>query len=130
MHRIDAVALFALLAIATGSLVAGEVYSWKDANGVTHYSQTPPPAGTRFEVRGIRDSGATQAPEAAQAAAVAAPEPGQSSHCDVARGNITALEGEGPVQQVAADGTPTELDAQARSSQLELARAAVRAYCR
>ena len=33
------------LLIATTTAVAGEVYQWKDANGVTHYSQTPPPKG-------------------------------------------------------------------------------------
>ena len=35
------------LLIAAAPLAASEVYSWKDARGVTHYSQTPPPAGTR-----------------------------------------------------------------------------------
>ncbi|WP_412159617.1 DUF4124 domain-containing protein, partial [Pantoea sp. SIMBA_079] len=34
----------ALLAVAALPLAASEVYSWKDARGVTHYSQTPPPA--------------------------------------------------------------------------------------
>ena len=64
-----------LLAVAAPPLTAGEVYSWKDARGVTHYSQTPPPAGTRFEVRGIRnDAPATPAPAAAPAAQGAIPD--------------------------------------------------------
>ena len=36
-------ALVATLALSAAPTVfAGEVYQWKDANGVTHYSQTPP----------------------------------------------------------------------------------------
>ena len=29
----------------TGALAAAEIYTWTDANGVVHYSQTPPPQG-------------------------------------------------------------------------------------
>ena len=134
MRRIDSVVLLALLAATAASpLVAGEVYSWKDARGVTHYSQTPPPAGTRFEVRGIRNDApaATPAPVAAPAAATTATASAtDTSQCDVARANIAALQGDTPVQQLGADGTPRELDADGRRSQLELAQAAVRAYCR
>lgn len=133
MRRIDALALLALLAVAAPPLTAGEVYSWKDARGVTHYSQTPPPAGTRFEVRGIRNDAptATPAPVSTPTAA-AAPNAStsDSSQCEVARANIAALQGDAPVQQLGADGTPRELDADGRRSQLELAQAAVRAYCR
>ncbi|WP_394001594.1 DUF4124 domain-containing protein [Luteimonas sp. WGS1318] len=134
MRRIDSVVLLALLAVTAASpLAANEVYSWKDANGVTHYSQTPPPPGTRFEVRGIRNDAptATAAPVATPTAATAAAASStDTSQCEVARANIAALEGDAPVQQLGADGTPRELDAQGRSSQLELAQAAVRAYCR
>ncbi|NYZ62287.1 DUF4124 domain-containing protein [Luteimonas deserti] len=134
MRRIE-VALLALLAVASAPLVAGEVYSWRDANGVTHYSQTPPPSGTRFEVRDLTGRTAVPTPTAAAAtpaATTAAPATGaqEPNHCELARANIAALEGQGPVQQVGADGTARELDAAARTSQLELARAAARAYCR
>jgi len=134
MRRTAPVALLALLAVAALPLSASEVYSWKDARGVTHYSQTPPPAGTRFEVRNVRNDGATAAATPAAAPAAAAPttaaaDSNAASQCDVARANIAALEDAAPVQQVGADGTPRELDAQARSAQLELARAAARAYC-
>lgn len=128
MRRTPSVALLALLVLAA-PVSASDVYSWKDANGVTHYSQTPPPAGTRFEVRGIRnaEAPATGAPAASPAAASTASD--ATSQCEVARANIAALEDEAPVQQVGADGTPRQLDADARAAQLELARAAARAYC-
>ena len=39
-----------LLLLASANAVAGPVYKWKDANGVTQYSETPP-AGRKFETR-------------------------------------------------------------------------------
>ena len=33
----------ALLVAVAAPAVAGELYQWKDANGVTHYSDSPPP---------------------------------------------------------------------------------------
>lgn len=124
MHRF---ALGAVLALAAAPVLAqqtaGEVYQWTDANGVTHYSQTPPSQG-RYEHRLITSSGAA-APVAAAAPSAGNPQ------CEVARGNIAALEGEGDVQQdTDGDGTPdVVLDATQRAAQLELARAAVKAYC-
>ena len=38
--------LLALASAATAS--AGNRYKWKDANGVTHFSQTPPATGTHY----------------------------------------------------------------------------------
>ncbi|MCD9027328.1 DUF4124 domain-containing protein [Luteimonas sp. BDR2-5] len=124
-----------LLAIAAAPLAASEVYSWKDANGVTHYSQTPPPAGTHYELRNVRGDGSTgvatpaATPEPAPATTAAAT-PDANTQCELARGNIEALQGDSPVHQAGADGTPRELDAAERSNQLALAQAAERAYCR
>ena len=40
------------LAMVVSPLAAQTVYQWKDAKGVTHYSDSPPPkGGTRREVR-------------------------------------------------------------------------------
>ncbi|MDR7194337.1 DUF4124 domain-containing protein [Luteimonas terrae] len=124
------------LLVAAAPLAASEVYSWKDARGVTHYSQTPPPAGTRFEVRNMQGTAAastptTPAPAAAAAAgATNADGAGDSTQCELARTNVAALRGEGAVQQLDADGTPRELGSNERADQLALSEAAVRAYCR
>ncbi|MEF3082551.1 DUF4124 domain-containing protein [Luteimonas sp. SMYT11W] len=126
------------LLIAAAPLAASEVYSWKDARGVTHYSQTPPPAGTRFEVRNVHgnaasSTAATPAPAAAPAvapAATTASAGGDNSQCALARTNVAALKGEGAVQQLGADGKPRELAGSERADQLALSEAAVRAYCR
>ncbi|HEY1042303.1 MAG TPA: glutaredoxin family protein [Telluria sp.] len=41
----------ALLAAAAGNALAQQVYKWKDARGVTHYSDTPPPARDQKKVQ-------------------------------------------------------------------------------
>lgn len=124
------------LLIVAAPLAASEVYSWKDARGVTHYSQTPPPAGTRFEVRNVHGNAAsstpvTPAPAAALAAAATTTNAGgDNTQCELARTNVAALKGEGAVQQLGADGKPRALAGSERADQLALSEAAVRAYCR
>ncbi|WP_425480419.1 DUF4124 domain-containing protein [Luteimonas viscosa] len=117
------------LALAAGLLAASaaygaEVYQWKDANGVTHYSQTPPPRGS-YQQRQITSAGAGTAQQATQAAA-----PAESPQCANARANVTALSGSRPVHEAGEDGKPGRaLNDAERASQLELANAAVKAYC-
>lgn len=41
----------ALLAAAAGNALAQQVYKWKDARGVTHYSDTPPPPREQKKVQ-------------------------------------------------------------------------------
>ncbi|MGO3127416.1 MAG: DUF4124 domain-containing protein [Luteimonas sp.] len=133
MRRTSVIAL--ALLIAAAPLAASEVYSWKDARGVTHYSQTPPPAGTPFEVRNVHGNAAsstpvTPAPAAAPASEAATANAGGDSQCELARANVAALKSEGAVQQLGADGKPRELVGSERADQLALSEAAVRAYCR
>ncbi len=114
----------ALPMIAVPAL-AGELYQWKDANGVTHYSDSPPPAGADYENRTIRDSGAASAaPEVAAA-------PAENNQCTTARGNLALLQGEGPVGvDTDDDGKPdTEFTAEQRANQSQLAEAAIKVHC-
>lgn len=102
---------------------AGEVYQWTDANGVTHYSQTPPPrGGAKYRVITHRQPEA-QAPATAAAA--------EDPQCGVARANIALIEGGGRVQRdTNGDGVPDrDLTAVERESQLQLARVVLRANC-
>ncbi|MET0329727.1 MAG: DUF4124 domain-containing protein [Luteimonas sp.] len=125
--------------VCAAPLAANEIYSWKDARGVTHYSQTPPPAGTRFDVRHVTGTPAPSTPATPAPVATPTPAPasnavnaagGDAGQCDLARKNVAALKAEGAVQQVGADGKPRALDGNARADQLALSEAAVRAYCR
>ena len=123
MPRLPLLALVAGL-IAAPAAFSGEVYQWKDANGVTHYSQTPPPAGS-YQQRQITSSGASVAQAAAAPQAAT-----ESPNCTAARANVVALSSERPVHQAGEDGKPGRaLNAAERSSQLDLANAAVKAYC-
>jgi hypothetical protein len=124
MRRIPllAVALSALCGLAAAH--AGEVYQWKDANGVTHYSQTPPPQG-QYRQRQITHAGTT-APQASSQ-----PDPShEKPQCATARANLEVLESGQPVQELGEDGKPGRvLNEAEHNRQLELANAAVRAYC-
>lgn len=51
-HGAAAVAVLASVLLASTAAVA-EVYRWTDENGVTHFSQTPPPAGQEAEIEDV-----------------------------------------------------------------------------
>lgn len=124
MSRLALLALVAGLSAASVASAA-EVYQWKDANGVTHYSQTPPPKGS-YQQRQITSSGAGTAQATAPQAAAA----GENPNCATARANVAALSGERPVHEAGEDGQPGRaLNDAERASQLELANAAVKTYC-
>lgn len=117
------VTLLAVLLVACTPAIAGEVYQWKDANGVTHYSDSPP-AGSQYESRqlAVRDPQVTSADAGA---------PTENPNCQSARANLSQLESGGPVGidedgDGKADGTLN--DAQ-RAAQKQLAEAAIRVHC-
>ncbi|MGE6332002.1 DUF4124 domain-containing protein [Stenotrophomonas sp. NPDC077659] len=112
-----------LLLLTSANALAGPVYKWKDAKGVTQYSETPP-AGVKYETRAQARESQGAAPEAAEAKPV--PE-----QCSTARANVTLLEGSGPVMQdTDGDGkADTALTPEQRSAQRGLAEAAIKAYC-
>lgn len=114
-----------LLLLACAVASAGTVYKWKDANGVTQYSEKPP-TGQTFETRRISaDGGSTPVADDSDT-------PAESQQCLDARRNLELLAGKGPVTQAAnADGTPGKaLDDTQRNAQKQLAEAAANAYCR
>ena len=116
--------------LATGLLAmpaaAQELYQWKDANGVTHYSDTPPPTGSDHSVRYITQSGAT--PRTVEEPAAA---PDGSGACETARSNLDLLRSDGPVgEDTDGDGVPdSELTDAQREAQLQLAEASIRVHC-
>ncbi|KAF1686596.1 DUF4124 domain-containing protein [Pseudoxanthomonas broegbernensis] len=115
--------LFLAAGLSTAAL-ASNVYQWKDANGVTHSSDKPPP-GQQYDVRRIDHHGQT-AEAALPATSVETPQ------CVDARNNLKLLQGSVAVQQdTDGDGTPDHtLSADEREAQKGLAEAAVKAYCR
>jgi Domain of unknown function (DUF4124) len=103
---------------------AQKVYQWKDAKGVTHYSDSPPP-GQTVRDRRIDNRGEPVPEVAAGKAAV------ENPMCTTARRNLTALASSSPVQQdTDGDGKPDKtLGDDDRNNQRGLAEAAVKAYC-
>jgi len=102
---------------------ASRVYQWKDAQGVTHFSDQPPPAGAEKRKIG-EDSRGLEAPAAAK--------PAENPQCAAAKGNLAILASNSTVQQdTDGDGKPdVTLDEQGRANQKALAEAAVKAYCK
>jgi hypothetical protein len=127
MHRALRVSLI-LSALALGAphaAFAGEVYQWKDANGVNHYSQTPPQQG-KFQARSIyhRERAADGQPTASAAAT-------ESPQCATARKNIELLQS-GAKLKVDSDGDgkpDRDLSDNDRNKQLQIAQTISRVNC-
>ena len=126
------VAHFRLAAVAAALLAcgiasAGDVYQWKDAKGVTHYSDAPPPKG-QYEARDIhhRDG------EAVAASPSASPTPVTDKNCALAKTNLDRLNTGGDIGLDAnGDGKPdAPLSDAERAKQTELAQANIRVYCK
>ena len=116
-----AIAAALLLATAASATAQQRVYQWKDANGVTHYTDTPPPQ--THKSRDIDDRGTpAEAPKAKVE---------ESRQCLDARANLQRLQG-GQAVGIDTDGdgkADRNLTADERASQVELNHAAVKAYC-
>jgi opacity protein-like surface antigen len=114
----------ALALAAASTAVAADVYQWKDANGVNHYSQTPPPQG-KFQSRAIYHR-----EPSGDGAAVAAT-PAESPQCTTARRNIDLLQSGAKLQMDSDnDGKPDrDLSDADRDKQLQIAQTVVRVNC-
>ncbi|RZA31224.1 MAG: DUF4124 domain-containing protein, partial [Lysobacteraceae bacterium] len=89
-----------LLAVACAPVLAGTIYQWKDAKGVTHYSDSPPP-NQRVKDRRIDSRGEPLADATAVGKSVENPQ------CTTARLNLQILAGNTGVQQdTDGDGKP------------------------
>ena len=131
--------LLFLLAACVPALAA-DMYSWTDANGVRHFSDSPPPASAKAQKIRLKGGVATN-DETAPADATAATGSGTSlaaaagyspddikRNCEIARGNLAALEGQQPALD--ADGFPVDLDAaKNRQAQIDKANQQISLFC-
>ena len=121
---------------------AQTVYTWKDAKGVTHYSDAPPkqakatvrtvsvqPAPAAAPAAAKMQSGT--AAETASSAARTANEAAGQARCAQARANLTALQGSAPVGLDAdRDGKPdSTLSADDRAKQVASMQATIQRDC-
>jgi hypothetical protein len=118
-------AAVAAAVLACGIASAGDVYQWKDAKGVTHYADAPPPKG-QYQARDVhhRDG---EAPAPGTAAA-----PVTDKNCALARTNLDRLNTGGDIGLDAnGDGKPdAPLSDAERAKQIELAQANIQTYCK
>ncbi len=131
--------LLAAVAATTGH-AADKVYKWKDANGVVHFSDAPPPKGTEFNnVRIVnQNTGITQtepqaAPPAGDATAAAgeakAPaDNGAAARCASAQDRVALLSSAQPLT-VQQDGKYVPMPAADRAAELNIAKATVASLC-
>lgn len=120
------IATFACLLLAGTALAqSGGVYQWKDAQGVTHYSDAPPPKG-QYQARDIhhRDG-------AAPAATADEPITAASANCMLARTNLERLQAGGDIGLDAdGDGRPdAALSVEERERQTRLAAINIKTFC-
>ncbi|HHW4678699.1 MAG TPA: DUF4124 domain-containing protein [Xylella sp.] len=106
------------------SVSAGTLYKWKDSNGVSHYSGTPPQSVQPFETVHVGHRGDT--------AATSEPIPVESAACINARKNLELLSGSGKLMLDSnGDGkSDTPLDDAQRAAQKTLAEVAIKANCK
>ncbi len=121
-------ALIPAALLAASALSAQEtVYQWKDANGVTHYSQTPP-ENQRYDARQIRDRNLGSVAQKTDVASVRTPE--EIAACDRARLSLQQLNSNFLVtMDKDGDGKPEPLSAEEKAAQRRLSEQAVAAYC-
>jgi hypothetical protein len=112
-----------LVLLATGlPAAAADMYSWTDANGVKHFSDSPPPPNVvkaqKLKVKGgvtsAADAAAADAPPSKDAGPALAAAAGYAPddikrNCDIARKNLVSLDAQKP--QLNAEGNPVDADA-------------------
>ena len=123
MHtlRTAAAALALLLVAAPGLAQQQRVYQWKDAQGVTHFADSPPAQSHRS--RDIDNRGS--------AAEIATVKPVENPQCASSRDNLQRLQAN-QLLGVDTDGdgkSDRNLSSDERASQIELNQAAIKAYC-
>lgn len=138
MHRLPiAVALLLLAPLATA-----QVYKWTDGSGTVHYSETPPPQGTKFDkvtttgtVEPLAAPAASDADDNREAPPEKAADPvadtpeNRSKLCDTLKANLDALSGSGPVV-MQEDGKNVALDDTQRQQQSASAQSQYDQYCK
>ena len=132
---------FALALLLVAPLVSAQVYKWVDAKGTTHFSESPPPAGTKYSQVNVAASDAEAA--AASSTALPANAPTDSTDqnqvmtdtpenraklCTQLKGSINTLSGSSPVVEQQ-NGQQTLLNPDQRKQQLDASQSQYQMYC-
>lgn len=144
------VAIFGALLCLTSPVMA-KLYKWVDENGVTQYTQTPPPKGDFSHVKpppkpavdpqkahsemeerlkAFKDRRDEVAKGKAESDKKAAEKAEKSAKCEKARKNLTFLQTHARVRETAKDGSATLLGEEKRQERIKQANEAIKEYCK
>ena len=127
MRPIVVAAVLAALSCGVALAQSEGLYQWKDAKGVTHYSDAPPPKG-QFKSRTVhvREGVAT-----ATNTEPSKPTTAASANCTLAQANLKRLQAGGNIGPDAnGDGKPdSTFTAQQLVEQTQLAQKNIQSYC-
>lgn len=114
------------IALVATPVAAQTVYQWKDAQGVTHYADSPP-AGKAYKNRSIRQSGSASTVEAIDGTG----KPVENTNCKIAHNNLDRLKSGVAVGiDRDGDGKPeANLTQQERETQTRLAQSTIDVAC-
>lgn len=133
--------LLAVAMLLLASQVFAQAYKWTDSAGTVHYSETPPPTGTKYQrmtTAGSSEPLAQPAPAEAQAATAATPAAAaqpvadtpanRAKFCSTLKTNLDMLKSDNPlvIQQ---DGQQKAIDEDQRKSQMNMAQSQYQQYC-
>lgn len=130
-------AIAALLSLIPAVAMA-EVYKWVDEDGVTHYSQQPPPSGTPTiitpDTGPPTDTGESQDGDGEEGSADNENgDDGQETiadFCNDLRERKSILQSDRPLRVKAEDGTLSTLDDEGRAQRLERVQGQLRDHCK
>lgn len=143
MRRITPPLLLILL-LALPLAVAAQVYKWTDASGTVHFSDSPPPQGTKYTSVKIPRAATATAPAAGTPAPSAegstdkpAEKPARiedtpenrSKLCTDLKANIALLRGDQPLTIDDDKGQRTAMPDERRRQELATAEGQVKQYC-
>lgn len=149
MSRLPVSAALAFAALAVCAVAgAQQVYKWKDANGATHYSDTPPPVGSNYDKLKINSNVTT--PANTEGGSIANPDsntddsagtsPPQATNttdtpdnraklCKQLDANIAALRSKQPITAASGNGMQQNVSDEQRKQALATAQAQENQYC-
>jgi hypothetical protein len=125
--------LAAALVFSGVAAASGEVYRWTDENGVTHYSDTPPPSREHVTVKvatAPRPAAPAEAPAPVAEAAPKPEVPTARSNCETARKNLETFATSTTVtMDLDGDGQMEPLDETRRAAEIARNQELVRIFC-
>ncbi len=141
--------LLCLLCLLWQGGAAAQIYQWKDAQGRTHFSQTPPPSGSYTErrlppspppstdsaermerlIEQQKQARKTREEQKKKAQQEEKNRKIREQNCQTARNLLTTLQSRPRIRMTAADGSMTILTEEQRQARIEEARKRVKEFC-